>query len=156
MLRTPICPYLLAKLYKDGETIKNIAARFDCDLRTIRRRAERLGLRHPNSPQQRRKKMDTALRQINVIDRYEDGESLMELAASGDTSVDVVRGYLVRNDVEIRTRIEQAKRTMAQHGTRSPKTATRLYVYERDASGLVTAIKIYFNKSRKPVTRFIQ
>ena len=156
MLRTPICPYLLAKLYKNGETIKNIAARFDCDLRTIRRRAERLGLRHPNSPDQRRKKMDTALRQINVIDRYEDGESLMELAAAGDTSIKVVRCYLVRNDVEIRTRIEQAKRTVAQYGTRSPKTATRLYVYERDASGLVTAIKIYFNKSRKPVTRFIR
>ena len=155
MLRTPICPYALATLYKDGETLKNIAILFDCDLRTIRRRAERLGLRHPNSPKQRRKKMDTTLHQINSIERYKDGESLMELAADGNTSIDVVRGYLVRNDVKIRTRIEQAKRTLAQYGTRSPKTATRLYVYERDASGLVTAIKIYFNKSRKPVTRFI-
>ena len=151
MLRKPICPEILAMLYERGETLKNMATRFDCGLNTISRRADELGLKHPNSPRKKQKQMHAKFRQLNALDRYRNGESLMELAAAGNTSVEVVQRYLKRNGVKPRTRCEQVAATMEKYGTRFHKKETRLYTYERDAHGLVTKIKVYQNKSRKPV-----
>ena len=158
MLRVPICPEILAALYEAGENITKIADRFSCDNKTIRRRAAELGLRHPNSPQQKQKRVYQTLREINAIERYETGESMMALAAAGNTSIDVLRPYLIRNGVKIRTRAEQTAATMAKYGMRFPKRKTlknmRLYVYERDAYGLVTKVKIYQDDNPKPIVRY--
>lgn len=154
MLKKPICPDTLTKFYGDCETLENIATWFDCDKKTIRRRAKELGLRHPNSPKQRRRKMDAKLCQINAIARYKAGDSLMELAEVGGTSVDVVRGYLKRKGVKIRTRVDQIALTMAKYGTRFHRNEVRLYVYKRDRYGLVTEGKYYQNNNREPVIVF--
>ena len=154
MRRKPICPNTLATLYDIGETLENIAAQFDCDMKTIRRRADTLGLRHPHAPQRRRKQMDESLSEINVIERYQKGDSLMELAADGNTSVDVVRRYLERNSIKIRTRTEQVASTMEKYGTRFHKNETRLYRCKWDANGLISQVAFYRNKSRRPVIIF--
>ena len=151
MQRKPICPDTLKRLYASGETLKQIAKRFDCDKKTIHRRSKELGLRHPSSPQQRRREMDTTLHQLETIERYKKGESLMALAKSESTCIDVVRRYLERNGVHIRTRVEQTAETIKIHGTRFHKTESRLYVCKRDSYGLVTEVKVYLNKSRKSV-----
>ena len=98
--------------------------------------------------------MDTTLRHINAIERYQKGESLIALAASADASVKTVRNYLMRNGVKIRSRVEQVAATMEKHGTRFYKTETRLYVSKRDAYGLVTELKVYRNNNRKPIILF--
>ena len=104
--------------YENGETIAVIADYFQCDPKTIRRRAKELGLRHPNSPHRRQKRIYTRLDKMDAVQRYEQGESLMGLAALGKTSVDVVRPYLRKRGVKIRTRVEQAAMAMAKYGTR--------------------------------------
>ena len=144
-------------LYADGGCIKDIADRFDCDPKTIRRRAEELDLQHPNSPKQKRRNIDTALDEMNAIGRYESGVSLMGLAAAGRTSVDVVRSYLQRRGVKIRTRVQQVAETMRKYGTRfhSHKNEMRLYAYKRDDYGLVTEVRIYQNNNPKPIVRHL-
>ena len=151
MLRKPICPETLATLYEQGEPLKNIATRFDCDLKTICRHAGELGLRHPNSPVQRKKRVHAEFRERNVIGRYQNGESLIEIAESINTSAEMLTRYLKRSGIKLRSRAEQVTLTMERYGTRLYKKETRLYVYERDAYGLVTKVKVYQNKSRKPV-----
>ena len=156
MLRVRICPDTLAILYEAGENIANIADQFGCDPKTIRRRAKALGLRHPNSPQQTRKRIEERLYQLNAIQRYQDGETLMGLAAAGDTSIDTLRAYLKRNGVKIRTLAEQTAVTMKKYSTRfhNRKENMRLYVYERDAYGLVTKVKIYQGNNPNPIVRY--
>ena len=151
MLRKPICPETLSTLYKQGESIKNIATQFDCDLKTITRRAAELELRHPKAPSERKKRVHTNFRERNVIERYQKGESLTELAESLSTSAEMLTRYLKRSGIKPRSRSEQGALTMKRYGTRLHKKETRLYVYERDAYGLVTKVKVYKNKSRKPV-----
>ena len=151
MLRKPICPATLAILYEQGEPLKNIATRFDCDLKTISRRANELGLRHPNAPSLKKKRVHTEFRERNVIGRYQNGESLMAIAESINTSAEMLTRYLKRSGIKLRSRSEQLALTMERYGTRLHKKETRLYVYERDAYGLVTKVKVYQNKSRRPV-----
>ena len=151
MLRKPICPVTLATLYEQGEPLKNIATQFDCDLTTIGRRAAELGLRHPNSPKLKKRRMHAEFRERNVIGRYQSGESLISIAESINTSVEMLTRYLKRSGIKLRSRAEQVALTMERYGTRLYKKETRLYVYERDAYGLVTKVKVYQNKSRKPV-----
>ena len=155
MLRRPICPETLTTFYKNGETIAVIADYFQCDPKTIRRRAAKLGLQHPNAPHRKQERIYTRLDKMNAIQRYEDGESLMALAALGRTSVDVLRPYLKKKGVKIRSHIEQVAMTMAKYGTRFHAKETRLYVYERDTYGLVTDVKIYQNNNRTPIVKRI-
>jgi transposase-like protein len=156
MLRKPICPETLAVLYEQGESLKNIATRFDCDLKTITRRAAELGLRHPKAPSERKKKVHAEFRERNVIEHYQNGESLIELAESFNTSAEMLTRYLKRSGIKLRSRAEQVALTMQRYGTRFYKKEARLYAYERDAYGLVTKIKVYQNNNRKPAVRHVQ
>ena len=155
MLKKPICPNTLASFYDIGEAIEVIAEFFDCDPKTIRRRAAEYGLRHPNSPRRKQERIYARLDRLNAIGRYENGESLMALAAMGRTSVDVVRPYLKKQGVKIRSRVEQVALKMAKYGKRFHKNE-QLYFYKRDAYGLVSEIHIYVNNNPTPIVKKVR
>ena len=151
MLRKPICPDRLKTLYASGETLKQIADRFDCTDKTVSRRARELGLQHPKAPERKHEDTEASLVRVNALERYQNEETLREIAKAAGTSVEGVRIYLIRNGVKIRTRAEGIAATMQKYGTRFHKTESRLYVCKRDTYGLVTEVKMYRNKSRSPV-----
>lgn len=156
MLRVPICENRLIIFYSIGASLEEIAAHFGFNEKTIRERAKELGLVHPGSPKERSKKMAAKLDASKSVERYENGDSLQAIAEDADTSVEVVRPYLKRKGVKIRSRGEQVASTMHKHGTRFHKTGTCVYEYERDRDGLVVRIKKYVNESRNPVVREVK
>lgn len=156
MLRVPICQNKLIIFYSIGASLEEIATYFSCNEKTIRERAKELGLVHPCSPKERSKKMAAKLDASKTVERYEGGDSLQVIAVDADTSVEVVRPYLKRKGVKIRSRGEQVASTMRKHGTRFHKTGTCVYEYERDRDGLVTRIKKFYNESQKPVVREVK
>ena len=151
MPRKPICPNALRTAYASGETLKQIADRFDCTDRTVWKHARELGLQHPKAPKRRHEDTEASLVRINAIQRYKDGESLRAIALPVGVSTEGLCSHLRRNGVKIRTRVEGTRATMQKYGTRFHKTETRLYICKRDPYGLVTEVKMYQNKARRPV-----
>ena len=156
MLRVPICENRLIIFYSIGASLEEIATYFSCNEKTIRERAKELGLVHPGSPKERCRKMAAKLDASKAVQRYDGGDSLQTIATDADTSVEVVRPYLRKKGVKIRSRGEQVASTMRKHGTRFHKTGTCVYEYERDRHGLVVRIKKYYNESSKPVIREVR
>lgn len=127
MNRKPICPDMLTKFYSEGTPVKEIAEFFGYTPVTISNRAKALGI--PSHPKARKNKRMTAYHRfahLQVIKRYEDGESLSVLKVAAKTDNRTLRTYLVENGVYIRNRYEQIAASMKKHGTRFHSPEHRL------------------------------
>ena len=150
MQAIPIDEMDLRNAYTAGEKIADIARRYACDPKTVRRHAKLLGLQHPKAPKRRTETIHAYFKEKKVIERYLDGDSVLYLAETTHRSPEMIIRYLQRNNVKMRTRAEQNAETLRKYGTRFYRDPRR-YEYVRDRYGLVTQMKVWFGNRKKPI-----
>ena len=131
--RTPktICPKILTKFYTAGTPLSEISEFFDCTKATIVNRAKVLGLSHPSGNKNKRATAYKRFANLRVVERYQDGEPLKTLHVEARANYELLREYLIKNGVHLRSRTEQIATAMEKHGTRAtPETQLKRAIHK--------------------------